>query len=95
VLYFYDWLYSGFTVRHKERTMDEKRQILFMQIRIFMMASKKFGLSLSETSQLFRKYDILRFIRELYGLFHLEGDEAIFEDVKQYLKSRGAEICNS
>ena len=73
--------------------MEEKRQILFMQIRIFMMASQKFKLSLAETAQLFKAYDIMRYIREYYGIFHTEGDRAIFEDVKEYLKSRGAEVC--
>ena len=74
--------------------MEEKRQILFMQIRILKMASENFGLSLADTARLFKKYDVLPYIRELYGLFHTEGDLAIFEDVKKYLKHKGANLCN-
>ncbi len=73
--------------------MEEKRQILFMQVRILKMASEKFKLSLADTARLFKKYEVLRFIRELYGLFHMEGDLAIFEDVKEFLKSKGADVC--
>ncbi len=26
-------------------------------------------------------FDVLRYIRECFGIFHVEGDEAVFEDV--------------
>ncbi len=74
------------------KTMDEKRQILFMQVRILKMASEKFKLSLADTARLFKEYDVLGYIREYFGIFHTEGDRAIFEDVKKYLKIRGAKI---
>ena len=74
--------------------MKKKRQILLLQIRILQMASEKFKLSLADTARLFKEYDVLGFIRELYGLFHMEGDLAIFEDIKVYLKSKGADVCN-
>jgi len=74
--------------------MEEKRQILFMQVRLLKMASEEFKLSLADTARLFKEYDVLGFIRELYGLFHMEGDLAIFEDIKVYLKSKGADVCN-
>lgn len=35
-------------------------------------------------------FDVLRYIRECFGIFHVEGDEAVFEDVKAYLKAKGA-----
>ena len=27
-----------------------------------------------------------------FGIFHVEGDEAVFEDVKAYLKAKGANL---
>ncbi|MDY6285043.1 MAG: DUF3791 domain-containing protein [Hallerella sp.] len=72
--------------------MDEKRQILFMQIRILRMASERFHLSLKETAELFKKFEVLRYIRECFGIFHVEGDEAVFDDVKSYLKIKGAAV---
>ena len=72
--------------------MDEKRQIRFMQIRILRMASERFHLSLKETAELFKKFEVLRYIRECFGIFHVEGDEAVFDDVKSYLKIKGAAV---
>lgn len=72
--------------------MEEKRQILFMQIRILRMAAEKFKISLKEAAEVFKKFDVLKYIREGFGIFHVEGDEAVFEDVKNYLKSRGASV---
>ena len=72
--------------------MNEQQQILFMQIRILRMASERFNLSLKETAQLFKKCDVLKYIRECFGIFHVEGDEAVFDDIKDYLKIKGAAV---
>lgn len=72
--------------------MNEQQQILYMQIRILRMASEKFGISLKETAELFRTFDVLSYIRIGWGIFHTEGDEAVFVDVKQYLKNKGADV---
>ena len=63
-----------------------------MQTRILKMASEQFKLSLADTARLFKEHDVLQYIRKCYGLFHMEGDRAIFEDVKEYLKIKGAKI---
>ena len=34
--------------------------------------------------------DVLTFIREGFWVFHVEGDEAVFEEVKSYLQAKGA-----
>lgn len=72
--------------------MNEQQQILFMQIRILRMASERFNLSLKETAGLFKKFDVLKYIRACFGIFHVEGDEAVFEDVKAYFKAKGAAV---
>ena len=72
--------------------MDEKSQILFMQIRMMRITAKRLKRSLKDTAMLFRQYDVLPYIREGYGIFHVEGDDAVYEDVKKYLISKGAEI---
>ncbi len=56
------------------------------------MASERFHLSLKETAELFKKFEVLRYIRECFGIFHVEGDEAVFDDVKSYLKIKGAAV---
>lgn len=70
--------------------MNESQQILFMQIRILRMMAEKNSLSLKQAAELFDQYDVLPFIREGFGIFHVEGDDAVFEEVKAYLQSKGA-----
>ena len=74
------------------KNMNEQQQILYMQVRILRMASERFGISLKEAAELFRKFNVLSYIRVGWGIFHTEGDEAVFVDIKQFLKSKGAEI---
>ena len=72
--------------------MNESQQILFMQIRILRVMAEKYSLSLKKAAELFGQYNVLPFIRESFGIFHVEGDEAVFEEVKSYLKSKGAAV---
>lgn len=72
--------------------MNEQQQILYMQVRILRMASDRFGISLKEAAGLFRKYEVLSYIRVGWGIFHTEGDEAVFLDVRQFLKKKGADV---
>lgn len=72
--------------------MNEQQQILYMQVRMIRIASEKFGISLKEAAELFKKFDVLQYIRVGWGIFHTEGDEAVFVDIKQFLKSKGANI---
>ena len=72
--------------------MNEQQQILFMQIRILRMASERFNLSLKETAGLFKKFDVLKYIRACFGIFHVESDEAVFEEVKASHKAKGGDV---
>lgn len=72
--------------------MNESQQILFMQIRILRMMAEKYSLSLKQVADIFGQYDVLTFIREGFGVFHVEGDEAVFEEVKAYLQAKGANV---
>ena len=72
--------------------MNEAQQILFMQIRILRMMAEKYSMSLKEVAEIFGQYNVLPFIREGFGIFHVEGDEAVFEEVKGFLKSKGASL---
>ena len=72
--------------------MDERQQITYMQIRIVRMASENWHRSLAEVTLLFDRYSVLEYIEDNFGLLHLEGDEAIFEDVCGYLRNKGVTI---
>lgn len=70
--------------------MNEQQQITYMQIRLIRIASERMNMSLHDVAQLFKKYDVLPFIRDGFGIFHVEGDDAVFEEVKEFLLSKGA-----
>ena len=72
--------------------MNESQQILFMQIRLLRMMAEKYSISLKQAAEIFGQYNVLSFIREGYGIFHVEGDEAVFEEVKSFLQSKGAAV---
>lgn len=69
--------------------MTERAQITHMQVRMARMAAEKWGLPIGEVARLFRQYQVFEFIRECFGIFHVEGDEAVWEDLLPYLKSKG------
>ena len=69
--------------------MSEKQQILYMQTRMIRNASEKWNRPIEIISELFEKYDVLQYIEECFELFHVEGDEAILEDVTEYLENKG------
>ena len=69
--------------------MSERSQITYMQVRIARMATEKWSLSVAEVARLFHQYQVFEFIRDCFGIFHVEGDEAIWEEIVPYLKARG------
>lgn len=69
--------------------MNERSQITYMQVRLVRMATEKLNLSVAEVARLFHQYQVFEFIRDCFGIFCCEGDEAIWEDVVPYLKAKG------
>lgn len=70
----------------------EKQQILYMQVRLARTASERWHKSLGDIARIFASYDVLGYIREAFGIFHVQGDEANINDIEQYLRKKGAEI---
>ena len=60
--------------------MSEKTEITFMQTRLIRLA------------HLFKEVDVLGYIEKCYGTFHCEGDEAVLEDITEFLQRKGIEI---
>ncbi len=69
--------------------MSEKLQILYMQARIVRLASEEWNITIKKVNELFRKYNVYHFIADCWGLFHVEGDLAVLEDIKSYLIAKG------
>jgi hypothetical protein len=66
-------------------------QILYMQAGIANLYMKKRDLSPDEFLKLDKKIDILGFIREGYGVFHLMGDQGILDEIEEYVREAVAE----
>lgn len=72
--------------------MSEKSEITFMQTRLIRLASEEWHLPIEKIIDLFRKVDVLGYIEKGYGIFHCEGDEAVLEDITEFLKRKGMEV---
>jgi len=60
-------------------------QILYMQVRIARMLSQRRGLTLSQAAGLLETSGGFAYIEDSWGLFHVEGDEAVYDDVCAFL----------
>ena len=72
--------------------MSEKTEILFMQTRLIRLASEEWHLPIDKIIDLFKKVDVLGYIEKGYGIFHCEGDEAVLEDITEFLEEKGIKI---
>ena len=72
--------------------MSEKSEIIFMQVRLLRFASEEWHISIQEVNTLFDQYSILELIEDCYDVFHMEGDAAIFEEIKTVLKNKGVDV---
>lgn len=75
--------------------MDEKTQITFMQTRIIRLASEEWHLPIEKVAELFKSVDVLGYIEIGFGIFHCEGDEAVLEDIQEFLEKKGVSISDS
>lgn len=72
--------------------MDEKLQILYMQMRIVRMAARKWKTTIARAARFFDENGVFKYIEDFFGVFHVEGDLAVFNDIINYLKNKGADV---
>ena len=72
--------------------MSEKTEITFMQTRLIRLASEEWHLSVEQIIHLFKEADVLGYIEKCYGIFHCVGDEAVLEDITEFLQRKWIEI---
>ena len=75
-----------------EPTME--KEILRMQIRLFREASKKWKLNKEQCDEIFVRYNIDEYIRDVYEIFHVQGDEANLHDIEEYISNKKAKEIN-
>lgn len=72
--------------------MSESSEIVFMQVRLLRLASEEWHMPIQKVNILFDTYNILEFIEDCYGVFHMEGDAAVFDEIKTLLKNKGVDV---
>ena len=72
--------------------MNGNTEITFMQTRLIRLASEEWHLSIDQIINLFKKVDVLVYIEKGYGIFNCEGDEAVLEDITEFLERKGIKI---
>lgn len=69
--------------------MTKTSEIAYMQARIARLASEKWNLPIREVGRIFSECQVCQHIKECYDLFHVEGDEAIWEDLLPFFRRKG------
>ena len=72
--------------------MSEKAEIIFMQTRLIRLASEEWHLPVDKIIDLFKKANVLDYIEKGYGIFHCEGDEAVLDDITEFLEGKGIKV---
>lgn len=63
-----------------------------MQTRLIRLASEEWHLPIEKIVDLFKKVDVLGYIETGYGIFHCEGDDAVLEDISEFLERKGLKV---
>ena len=72
--------------------MSERLQILYMQARLVRLAAEEWHMTIKAVNKIFQQFNVYHYIADLWGLFHVEGDYAVLEDIQSFLSSKGEEV---
>lgn len=67
----------------------EQRDILFMQTRMIRLASERWNKTIDEIVAIFKKYQVLQYVKIAYGIFACEGDDTVLDEIEGYLEKKG------
>ena len=67
-------------------------EILHMWVRLTHAACKKWGKTNVECAEIFDKYKIDDYIRDVYGPFSCQGYDANLAEIEEYLENSGLTI---
>ena len=72
--------------------MNEKSEITFMQTRMIRLAAEEWHLPIDRIVEILKKMDVFSYIEKGYGIFKCEGDEAVLEDIGEFLARKGLNV---
>ncbi len=73
-------------------SLNRVDDIFMLQVRLFMLAQKRWNKDVVECERIFEEYEINDYIKTSYEDFHVQGDEASILDIEEYLRRKGANI---
>ena len=65
-------------------------EVLYMEVRIFREFINRLKMKASDAYSLFEKHDIWGYIESCYPVLHMNGDEAVVNDILHILSRNGA-----
>mgnify|MGYP003558355292 CR=1 FL=1 len=72
--------------------MRRETEITFMQTRLIRLASEEWHLPFEQVIHLCNEYYFLGYFLICYVIFSFEGDEAVLDDITDFLKRKGEKI---
>ena len=79
-------------MKEEFKTVSEQDEIRYMKVRLVRLASEEWHKSIENVADLFTQNDVFHYISVGYGIFHVEGDYAVLEDIKEYLLNKGIDV---
>ena len=71
-------------------TITEKKNDEYMiQVRLYRMLQSRLKITPDECNKIFRNYRLFEYISLCYEEYHMQGDEANYSDMMNYLKRQG------
>ncbi len=67
--------------------MNRKQQILYMKIRLVRLAARRWNTSIAAAAATFWKRGVFSYIESNFDLFHIQGDDAILNDILLFLEN--------
>lgn len=64
-------------------------QITYMQTRLVRLAAEQERIPIPEMVKVFNRFGVFRYIKDMWELFHIEGDLAVLDDIRRYLAAKG------
>ena len=65
-------------------------EVIYMEVRVFREFINRFKMKASDAYSLFEKNDIWGYIESCYHVLHMNGDEAVVNDILHILSRNGA-----
>ena len=66
--------------------------VLNMQISLIPILADNWKVSISQLSDIFKKYDILGYIDTCYEMFNSTGNQGIIDEIEEYIQIQGGTV---